>query len=94
MLKHPRLHTLLTEYGLPDTNEQPVDNKLQVLVPALLRAILALLWGDRNDWLVGVNLGLYYDPNLPAIDPNGGFLSLGVPRLRCQTTPVSRVDAP
>ncbi len=72
---------LPTEFDLPDTDDQPVDNELQILLPALMRAILALLWADRNDWFMGVNLGLYYDPNLPAIGPDG-FLSLGVPRLR------------
>ena len=33
------------------------------------------------DWFLGVNLGIYYNPDKPAIAPDG-FLSLGVPRRR------------
>jgi Uma2 family endonuclease len=81
MLEHHSLQILPTEFDLPDSDDQPVDNELQLLIPVLLRAILALLWADRYDWFLGVNLGLYYEPNLPAIGPDG-FLSLGVPRVR------------
>ncbi|WP_058994759.1 Uma2 family endonuclease [Leptolyngbya sp. NIES-2104] len=81
MLEHNPLQIFPTEFDLPDSDDQPVDNELQLLLPILLRAILALLWADRNDWFLGVNLGLYYDPKQPAIGPDG-FLSLGVPRVR------------
>lgn len=81
MLEHQPLQNLPTEFDLPDSDDQPVDNELQLLVPALLRAILALLWADRNDWFLGVNLGLYYEPKQPAIGPDA-FLSLGVERVR------------
>jgi Uma2 family endonuclease len=33
------------------------------------------------DWFLGVNLGIYYNPDKSAIGPDG-FLSLGVPRRR------------
>lgn len=81
MLEHNPLRTLPTEYELPDSDDQPVDNELLLLAPALLRAILALIWAERFDWFHGVDMGLYYDPYLPAIVPDG-FLSIGVPRLR------------
>jgi len=77
---HPRF-SLPTEFDLPDSDDQPVDNELQLLIPALLRAVLGLAWADRSDWFLGINLGLYYDPNLPAIGPDT-FLSLGVPHYR------------
>jgi Uma2 family endonuclease len=77
---HPRF-SLPTEFDLPDSNDQPVDNELQLLLPTLLRAVLSLAWADRQDWFLGVNLGLYYDPKQPAIGPDA-FLSLGVPRYR------------
>jgi hypothetical protein len=32
------------------------------------------------DWFFGVDMGIYYDPNEPAIVPDG-FLSMGVPRI-------------
>ncbi|MFK0733693.1 MAG: Uma2 family endonuclease [Gloeotrichia echinulata HAB0833] len=64
---------------LPDSDETPVDNELQDLIPGLLKAILAFVWGDRMDWFFGVDMGIYYDPEIPAIVPDG-FLSLGVER--------------
>ncbi|MBD1899618.1 Uma2 family endonuclease [Trichocoleus sp. DQ-A3] len=64
---------------LPDSDETPVDNELQDLIPGLLKAILAMAWADRMDWFFGVDMGIYYDPDQPAIVPDG-FLSLGVER--------------
>jgi Uma2 family endonuclease len=81
MASHPRFWP--TELDLPDTDNQPVDNELQLLLPALLRSLLGLAWAERQDWFLGVNLGLYYDPDLPAIGPDA-FLSLGVPRYRAE----------
>ncbi|MFM7428024.1 MAG: Uma2 family endonuclease [Elainella sp.] len=65
---------------LPDSDDTPVDNELQDLVPGLLKAILAGCWKDRWDWFFGVDMGIYYHLDLPAIVPDG-FLSLGIPRL-------------
>ncbi|MBP0017500.1 MAG: Uma2 family endonuclease [Cyanobacteria bacterium SBLK] len=65
---------------LPDSDDTPVDNQLQHLVPGLLEAILALIWSERMDWFFGVDMGIYFDPDEPAIVPDG-FLSLGVPRI-------------
>jgi Uma2 family endonuclease len=75
------LTSLPTEFDLPETDHQPVDNELQILAPFLLRAILSLAWADRADWFMGINLGVYYELNTPAIGPDA-FLSLGVPRFR------------
>jgi Uma2 family endonuclease len=73
--------SLPTEEDLPDSDEKPVDHELQLLAPMLLRGILMLLWNDRMDWFMGVNLGVYPDPYEPAIGPDA-FLSLGVERIR------------
>jgi Uma2 family endonuclease len=81
MVQHKPLPSLLTEDDLPYTDDQPVDNELQVLLPIVLRAILALLWADRMDWFLGVNMGVYYDPLLPAVGPDA-FLSVGVVRYK------------
>jgi Uma2 family endonuclease len=81
MLEEELLLPVLTEDDLPDSDEKPVDNELQVLAPALLRAILAYIWAERFDWFFGINLGIYYDTNAPAIGPDG-FLSLGAERVR------------
>jgi Uma2 family endonuclease len=72
---------LPTEFDLPETDNKPVDNELQILAPALLRAILYLAWQDRNDWFMGINLGIYHTPKAAAIGPDA-FLSLGVPTYR------------
>jgi Uma2 family endonuclease len=64
---------------LLDSDDTPVDNELQNLIPNLLEAILALFWNNRNDWFFGVDMGIYYAPSQPALVPDG-FLSLGVER--------------
>lgn len=79
MLQYNPLHCLPSSEELPDSDDTPVDNQLQHLIPGLLEAILALVWSDRMDWYFGVDMGIYYDPDEPAIVPDG-FLSLGVER--------------
>jgi Uma2 family endonuclease len=68
---------LPTAAELPDSDDEPVDSELQELIPGLLKAILLDLWADRTDWIFGIDLGIYYDPDLPCIAPDG-FLSLGI----------------
>jgi Uma2 family endonuclease len=80
LLQYDLLANLPTARDLPDSNDRPVDNELQDLVPGLLKMILASLWADRMDWFFGVDMGIYYDPKKPAIVPDG-FLSIGVPRI-------------
>jgi Uma2 family endonuclease len=80
LLEYDYKNGLPTAKDLPDSDETPVDNELQDLIPHLLKAILALIWSDRLDWFFGVDMGIYYDPKKPAIVPDG-FLSLGVPRI-------------
>ena len=81
MVQYNPLHYLPTAEELPDSDDTPVDNELQILIPTLLRAILALLWAERKDWFFGVNMGVYYEPEVAAIVPDG-FLSLGVERFK------------
>jgi hypothetical protein len=42
---------------LLDSNETPVDNELQELIPALLKSILLMLWEERQDWLFAITYG-------------------------------------
>ncbi|RAM48657.1 MAG: hypothetical protein C6Y22_26800 [Hapalosiphonaceae cyanobacterium JJU2] len=79
MLDYNPLNCLPSSEELPDSDDTPVDNELQDLIPGLLKVILALLWSERWDWFFGVDMGIYYDPNEPAIVPDG-FLSVGVQR--------------
>jgi Uma2 family endonuclease len=64
---------------LPCSDDTPVDNELQELIPSLLKSILQILWADRLDWFFGINMALYAHPEqLPIVAD--GFLSLGVER--------------
>jgi Uma2 family endonuclease len=80
LLKYDPRQCLPSAEDLPDSDDTPVDNELQDLVPGLLKTILALIWSERMDWFFGVDMGIYYDPDEPAIVPDG-FLSIGVPRI-------------
>jgi Uma2 family endonuclease len=80
LLNYNHRHCLPSAEDLPDSDDTPVDNQLQHLIPGLLEAILALIWSEKMDWFFGVDMGIYYDPYQPAIVPDG-FLSIGVPRI-------------
>ncbi len=79
MFNYNPLDCLPSSAELPDSLDIPVDNELQILIPNLLLATLALIWQNRDDWFFGINMGIYYTPSNPAIVPDG-FLSLGVER--------------
>ena len=72
MLKYNLRHCLPTAEDLPDSDDTPVDNELQDLVPDLLRAIVALLWSDRQDWFFGVDMAIYYDASNESEDGGVG----------------------
>ncbi len=80
LLQYDRKRNLPTAKDLPDSDDAPVDNELQNYIPNLLQTILALIWSERMDWFFGVDMGIYYNPDEPAIVPDG-FLSIGVPRI-------------
>jgi Uma2 family endonuclease len=80
LLQHDPRACLPSAEDLPDSDDTPVDNQLQHLIPGLLEMILAHIWSERMDWFFGVDMGIYYDPYQPAIAPDG-FLSVGVPRI-------------
>lgn len=48
MIRYNPLQYLPTAEELPDSDDTPVDNELQILIPILLHAILALLWAFRK----------------------------------------------
>jgi len=79
MIQYNPLECLPSAAELPDSDDTPVDNELQNLIPNLLAAILALIWGERADWFFGVDMGVYYAPSKLPLVPDG-FLSLGVER--------------
>jgi Uma2 family endonuclease len=73
---YPRLPTA---EELPDSDDTPVDNELQDLLPGLLRLLLTMIWAERQDWFWGTDMAFYFDPDDEPIVPDG-FLALGVPR--------------
>jgi Uma2 family endonuclease len=79
MLNYNPLRHFPSAEELPDSDDTPVDNELQDLIPGLLKAMLALLWAERWDWFFGVDMGIFYEEDKPPIVPDG-FLSLGVQR--------------
>ncbi len=90
MIQYNPLQYLPSAEELPDSDDTPVDNELQILVPALLRSILSWLWADLRSWFLGVNMGVYYHPQQSAIVPDG-FLSLGVERRKSERGRLSYV---
>ncbi|NES20217.1 MAG: Uma2 family endonuclease [Symploca sp. SIO3E6] len=82
MVQFQPLLRLPTSEELPCSDETPVDNELQNLIPNLLLNILDLIWPERQDWFFAVDMGVYYlyeNKRQPVVTPDG-FLSIGVPR--------------
>ncbi len=67
---------------LPCSDDTPVDNEDQNLLPNLLLFILTSLWSERMDWYFGVAMAVYHttgvSPYVPVVPD--AFLSLGVER--------------
>ena len=84
MLKYLEpLDWLPTADDLPESDETPVDSEIQETLPNLLKFILAAIFADRSDWFFGIDMGIYYNPDVPAIVPDA-FLSLGVETMKCE----------
>jgi Uma2 family endonuclease len=78
---------LPTAAELPDSDETPVDNELQNETPNLLLEILRWIWSDRSDWFWGIDMAVYYEPDLAQPENSkfivpDGFLALGVEQRR------------
>lgn len=84
MVKADLYRHLPTSDELPCSDDTPVDNEDQNLLPNYLLFLLQLLWAERQDWYFGVDMGLYHttgiNPRVPVVPD--GFLALGVPRRR------------
>ena len=80
MVSHPVHLPSTTE--LPCSDDRPVDNEDQNLLPNLLLFVLASLWAERMDWYFGVDMAIYHttgeNPRVPVVPD--AFLSLGVER--------------
>ena len=68
---------------LPCSDDTPVDNEDQNLLPNLLLFLLTTrIWSERMDWFFGVDMAVYHttgvSPKVPVVPD--AFLSLGVER--------------
>jgi Uma2 family endonuclease len=67
---------------LADSDDIPVDNEDQNLLPNILLFLLQNIWFDRQDWYFGADMGIYHttgvNPRVPVVPD--GFLSMGVER--------------
>jgi Uma2 family endonuclease len=74
--------TLPSTAELPCSDDTPVDNELQNLLPNLLLFLLTSLWSERQDWFFGVDMAVYHttgeNVRVPVVPD--AFLSLGVER--------------
>ena len=72
---------------LPCSDDTPVDNEDQNLLPNLLLFILASLWPERMDWYFGVDMAIYHttgvSPKVPVVPD--AFLSIGVERRKARS---------
>lgn len=51
-----------TAAELPCSDDTPVDNAAQNLLPNLLLMLLREIWGDRQDWYFGADMGGFITP--------------------------------
>lgn len=69
---------------LPCSDDTPVDNEDQNLLPNLLLFVLTSIWSERLDWYFGVDMAVYHttgiSPKVPVVPD--GFLSMGVERYK------------
>lgn len=86
MLDDNPLPHLPSSAELPDSDDTPVDHELQNIIPNLFRAVLLLIWANRNDWFFGVDMGIYDRSGQIRKTPivPDAFLSLGVERVKSQ----------
>lgn len=67
---------------LPCSDDTPVDNEDQNLLPNILLFLLSGIWAERMDWYFGVDMAVYHttgiNPRVPVVPD--AFLSIGVER--------------
>jgi Uma2 family endonuclease len=76
------LHHLPSTDELPCSDDTPVDNEDQNLLPNILLFLLKAIWSERMDWYFGVDMAVYHttgiNPHIPVVPD--AFLSIGVER--------------
>lgn len=78
----PDLQRLPSSDELLDSDDFPVDNEDQNLIPNVLLFLLEYIWKQRQDWFFAADMGIYHTtgahPKVPVVPDV--FLSLGVER--------------
>ncbi len=69
MVSQPLKATLPSTEELPCSDDTPVDNEDQNLLPNLLLFALTQLWAERLNWFFGVDMAVYHTTNEIAINP-------------------------
>ena len=74
--------SLPSTLDLPCSDDTPVDNEDQNLLPNLLLVLLNSLWAKRMDWFFAVDMAVYHQAgeNIKVPIVLDAFLSLGVAR--------------
>jgi Uma2 family endonuclease len=76
------LQNLPSTQELPCSDDTPVDNEDQNLLPNILLFLLKSIWAERMDWYFGVDMAVYHttggEPAVPVVPD--AFLSIGVKR--------------
>jgi Uma2 family endonuclease len=82
MVKPDLKQPLPTSLELPCSDDIPVDNEDQNLIPNILLFLLNSIWAARSDWFFAADMGVYHTTGLNLRVPvvPDGFLSLGVER--------------
>jgi Uma2 family endonuclease len=74
----PDLQQLPTNDELLDSDDFPVDNEDQNLIPNVLSFLLEYIWKQRQNWFFAADMGVYHTtgahPKVPVVPD--GFLSL------------------
>ncbi|MEL7225870.1 MAG: Uma2 family endonuclease, partial [Cyanobacteria bacterium J06576_12] len=82
MVAAPKKQLLPSTEDLPCSDDTPVDNEEQNLLPNLLMLLLSEIWLERMDWFFGVDMAVYHTTGVSHLLPvvPDGFLSLDVER--------------
>lgn len=74
MLPSELKQSLPSSEELPCSDDTPVDNEDQNLLPNVLLFLLSTIWAERMDWYFGVDMAIYHttgaNPRVPVV-PDG-----------------------
>ncbi|MEM6598458.1 MAG: hypothetical protein AAF635_09840, partial [Cyanobacteria bacterium P01_C01_bin.69] len=69
MVAAPKKQLLPSTEDLPCSDDTPVDNEEQNLLPNLLMLLLSEIWLERMDWFFGVDMAVYHTTGVSHLLP-------------------------